>query len=470
MHRRVMYAAVAMAAAAALGTPGTAGASASGAAIQGPRGSFPARASQTGDFPGAQLWAARLNGAGNQSDKAAGVAVGPDGNSVFVTGVSTGINSNTYYTTVAYNAATGARLWGKRYGGPPGSDYPSPVAISPTGNTVFVAGWDTVAYNAATGAQLWIKHAMTGTAISVSPDGLTVFVTGGTDDYATIAYDAATGAQRWVQQYDGPGHSFDTPASIAVSPDGGMVFVTGTSRGANTVPNYATIAYDATTGTPLWLQRYRGPLGSDYANSMAVSPTGSTIFVTGGSAAPSTFWDYTTVAYDAATGAQLWVRRYTFGQGLSSTDIASSVALSPSGSTVFVTGESQHMQLGSGYDYVTVAYNAATGAQLWVKRYYGPGDANDHAQLVEVSPTGATVYVTGTSEQGSSPYPGSYTTVAYNAATGAQLWVKRYNGPDHGNSHASALTVSPDGSRVLVTGYSEGAATGPDWATIAYQG
>src|SRR6266567_3592868 len=52
-----------------------------------------------------------------------------------------------------------------------------------------------------------------------------------------------------------------------------------------------------------------------------------------------------------------------------------------------------------------------------------------------------------------------YATLAYNAVTGTQLWVRRYNFPDHGDSHASAVTVSSSG--VFVTGYSQGATTGP---------
>jgi hypothetical protein len=44
-----------------------------------------------------------------------------------------------------------------------------------------------------------------------------------------------------------------------------------------------------------------------------------------------------------------------------------------------------------------MAYNAATGAQLWVKRYAGlaKGGIGTQAYSVAVSPSGTTVYVTG---------------------------------------------------------------------------
>jgi hypothetical protein len=44
---------------------------------------------------------------------------------------------------------------------------------------------------------------------------------------------------------------------------------------------------------------------------------------------------------------------------------------------VFVTGGS--FGAGSGLDYATVAYRAATGARLWISRYRGPVSGQDVA-------------------------------------------------------------------------------------------
>lgn len=127
---------------------------------------------------------------------------------------------------------------------------------------------------------------------------------------------------------------------------------------------------------------------------------------------------------------------------------------------MFVTGV-------AAYQYVTVAYSAATGAQVWVASYSGAGDDVNIARSVAVSPDGASVYVTGQVQGATSE---NYATVAYNASTGAQLWAARYASPEDGFSNATAVTVSRTGVRVFVTGTRQGTTTGLDYATIAYRG
>ena len=53
-------------------------------------------------------------------------------------------------------------------------------------------------------------------------------------------------ARRWASRYNA--HGADTASSVAVSPGGATVFVTGRSRGATSNFDYATVAYNAATG------------------------------------------------------------------------------------------------------------------------------------------------------------------------------------------------------------------------------
>ncbi len=472
--------------------PGVTGISAPGPATRAPQlVRAPTRGEpQAPAVPGAQLWVRRYNGPGNNlgnDDVARSVAVSPDGTTVYVTGYSQGTISDEY-ATIAYNTATGARLWVSRYNDP--SNYgaeANSVAVSPDGDTVFVTGSDnaasngedyvTVAYNAATGAQLWVSR-YDGAAhgndyaseVAVSPGGSTVYVTGwsiGTSsiyyyDWATVAYNPATGAQLWVRR-SSSAYGTSGASALAVSPGGGTVFVTGFRHGATSDDDYVTIAYNAATGATQWVRRYNGPGNSvDQAYAVAVSPGGGTVYITGASIGSAGAWDDATIAYSAATGATRWLRRYSSSYGTSQ---GHALAVSPGGGTVYVTGFS--VGGASEEDYRTVAYNAVTGARRWARRYNGPGNGTDEASSVAVSPGGTTVYVTGYSPGATSG--DDYATVAYNAATGATRWVQRY-GSGGGASQASAVAVSPTTGTVFITGYSTSLTSGEDYLTIAYSG
>jgi len=115
------------------------------------------------------------------------------------------------------------------------------------------------------------------------------------------------------------------------------VFVTGQSAGRKTGPDYATVAYDAATGRQLWVRRHNG-FGSnpDIAYSVAVSPAGTSVFVTGQSWSGRTTGAYATIAYSATTGRQLWSRRYNVRGGW-----AYSVAVNQAGTIMFVSGENE---------------------------------------------------------------------------------------------------------------------------------
>jgi DNA-binding beta-propeller fold protein YncE len=211
-----------------------------------------------------------------------------------------------------------------------------------------------------------------------------------------------------------------------------------------------------------WAVCYDGPAhGNDGARAMAVSPDGKTVFVTGPSAGNGTGLDYATEAINAQTGASLWVRRYNGLGGGDDQPIA--LAVAPDGSSVFVTGTS--LGSGTGDDFATQSLNAKTGAVQWVRRDNGAGNGDDYAAGVAVSPDGSRVYVTGDSYGGAAT-GADYTTIAYTAATGATDWKRRYAGA--GSDTPAGIAVAPDGSKVFVTGSSSSAGDGADYFTIAY--
>ncbi len=216
---------------------------------------------------------------------------------------------------------------------------------------------------------------------------------------------------------------------------------------------------------PLWIARYNGPGDFlDVANDVAVSPDGSTVFVTGlsngrrGSGRYPVSWaDYATIAYDAAMGSPRWVRRYD--GPAQGWDNAQALAVSPDGSRIFVTGGSKGTD--TGQDFATVAYDAISGQTLWVGRYDARG-RTDQAIAVLVSANGDRVFVAGRRLDGLTPvgnYEQTFAVVAYDAETGEELWTARYDGPGRRDVAWDAV-LSPDGATVFVTGWGTSGGTG----------
>jgi DNA-binding beta-propeller fold protein YncE len=421
---------------------------------------------------GSQLWASRYASAAGGTDSGISVAVSPDGSKVFVTGYSKGSGTKVDYLTIAYNASTGVRIWGKRYDGPAHrNDYPHGIAVSASGGTVFVTGesqgsngllqWATVAYNAANGAQRWVERYAPSTkfnhqATAIAIKGSRLFVTGnsgasttsgGAYDIVTIGYSAATGSRLWANRYKHTANDGVTPTALAVSADGTRVFATGNDAFINGA--FYTIAYDAATGVRRWVRR--DPIG-DYSHAIGVAPDGSRVYVAGGGsddAIPAV--GYYTVAYSASTGSPVWSKL------LDGTGEALGLAVSPDGAKVVVTGQSPFTDFCGIAQ--TVAYAASNGAQQWSKTYTPPqpttGCAGSTGSAIAVSHDSAQVFITGWDE-GSA-------TIAYAASNGTQQWAKSYQ-----KAGGNALVVSPTNLRLYVTGgYSFSGHI--DMGTIAYQ-
>ncbi|MFA5862083.1 MAG: PQQ-binding-like beta-propeller repeat protein, partial [Candidatus Thermoplasmatota archaeon] len=230
---------------------------------------------------------------------------------------------------------------------------------------------------------------------------------------------------------------------------------------------------------PVWVETFSNPggqngscMGLNVPQGAAVGP--SDVYVTGYSCDSNDHGlagnDIFTIAYDQATGAQRWVARYS-GPGAPGDAIGDSgwgVAVSPAGDRVYVTG-GQNGGLGSGpsgdfrfvSDYVTIAYDAATGNQLWVASYHGPAAGPDEAEQIAVSEDGLRVFVTGESQapdvdgrSGGS----EVATISYDAQTGAQDWVFRHRvstappQPGDRNNAIGVSSLAVHGSRVYTAG------------------
>ena len=198
----------------------------------------------------------------------------------------------------------------------------------------------------------------------------------------------------------------------------------------------------ASGGAQLWASQFVGPSGGGITH-LAVAPDGRRVYVTGVSEGP-TGKDFETLAYSAATGIQKWAARYTGPNDFLSDDEPVGIEVSPDGSTVFVAGFSKGD--GTGFDWATIAYDARTGAERWVARYNDPANSTDEAYSLGVSPDGRLVFVAG-SYRPSPPYQMEGTVIAYNADSGAQVWQMDFP------RIATGLAVDPTGGSLYVASY-----------------
>jgi hypothetical protein len=182
------------------------------------------------------------------------------------------------------------------------------------------------------------------------------------------------------------------------------------------------------------------------------------VYVTGSTYSPERHFDYTTIKYNP-NGDTCWVRKYNGANNR--VDDALALSVDDTGN-VYVTGYSEGS--GTDVDYATVKYDSS-GAELWVRRYNGPPDGYDIAEALAVDSRG-NVYVTGRSVGSFSPGRCDYATIKY-YHNGDTAWVRRYSGL--GNvSEAAAIWVDDSGN-VYVTGASTATSyLDYDYATVKY--
>jgi uncharacterized delta-60 repeat protein len=373
-------------------------------------------------------WVARYNGPANSDDFVEAITVDGSGY-VYITGGSRDTDTTYDIATIKYTS-DGDSLWLAIYDGPEGLyDIGRAIAVDVSGN-VYITG-----------------------ETQVEPLPMPRY------DYVTVKYNS-DGTQRWVRTYNGPDSMNDITSDIAV--DGsGNVYVTGSSNYLDTDNDYMTVAYDS-AGTVLWTRRYWGPDsatgGDDNAQSIAVDNDGN-IYVTGFGRISGYGDDYRTIKYDSA-GDSVWIAIYNGPVGSSGSDRAYFIAVDES-SNVYVAGQSQ----GTGYDwdYLAIKYNS-DGVEQWVRRYNGPGNADDYLNAMVIDNSG-NVYITGKSA-GSGTYD-DFATVKY-STSGDTLWISRYEGPVSSAIDGGAGVAVDDSGNVYVTGFSNGFTNTWDYVTIMY--
>ena len=397
-------------------------------------------------------WVGQLNYSGSgASSKLTGIAVSPDGNSIYGVGFTN--PTNTRYPIIAKWNKDGTHQWTKIGNSNTYLDVFNGVAISPDGTAIYVVGsaqsavpgFD-IAYIAkfnTSGTLQWQSNSGTlvpaGTPsgvshpnaihtvyqdVAVSPDGTAIYAVGhryreDMDNVGAILTKwTNSGSVTWNRMLGGNGEyrtSQDWFSGVAISPDGTSIYAVGSFSGST-----AIITKWNTSGTIQWQKSLNG----GGFEKVTVSQDNASIYVVGmvNNEVHVSKWN--------SSGALQWQRAFALG-----TPNVDNVKVSPDGSHIYIVGSTTSQAIGDWDSFIIKLTNA--GDLVWQRSL--ASSARDYLMSVAVSPDGGTVYASGVGQNSNSiilSMPGSGN-ITLGSLTGAGM-----TGTQWRSTTFSALTRS----------------------------
>jgi uncharacterized delta-60 repeat protein len=455
---------------------------------------------------GTLLWAATYNGyeGAYHHDQATAIAVDEQGN-IYVTGASYGGGENgNDFATLKYDP-NGNLMWVARYDEGLGLyEEARAIAVDASGNA-FVLGrqsWSgggaclLIKYDPA-GNPMWVAR-FTGlggaipAALRLDGAGNPVIAAITLDlqdpqnsrmTMATAKYNTR-GQLEWKAYYNSSPNSGDRARAMTVD-EQGNVYVAGMVSEPPATRDFVLVKYDS-QGNLLWADRYNSPQNrSDSPAAIALDASGAVV-VSGRSVGGTDDPVLSTTIKYTPDGVRLWVAQHAFHGS-----VASALGIDRAGN-ITITGSSY-------WDMLTVQFSPA-GQLRWAVKYNAPGWTQDRAEallmdqagnllivgstyggyynrsdvlMLKVAPDGHILWQVqyglgvGSSESpsdsaldgASNLYVAGYTYLGEGASDillmkyapdGTQLWVARYDTPDHASDYARWLAVDERGYAYVV--------------------
>ncbi|MGE0637110.1 MAG: T9SS type A sorting domain-containing protein [Bacteroidia bacterium] len=285
----------------------------------------------------------------------------------------------------------------------------------------------------------------------------------GNYDLLLVKYNKS-GVVQWTKQYDGAGGGHDMATGIHI--DGsGNVYVTGTTYVNGTNYNdIITIKYNS-SGTQQWLSTYNGS-GSSYdaGGAIVVNTAGTSVFICGGAMTTSNLSDFITISYNASTGAQNWANTYNYNGNY---DVAAKISLTGLNQvTLVVSGGVQHNS--TTWKYATVNYASSTGFSLGQPQISGnnTGSLDELGDICEDASQTYT-YVAGSVDNSGTGTGYDYKIAKLQNSNLSVVWERTWNGADSLADKAADIVVDASGN-VYVTGFTTTDTQGKNYATVKY--
>lgn len=390
-------------------------------------------------------------------DRATDVTLDSDGN-IYVVGnsdlsASPVINYN--ITTVKYSPS-GVQQFVQSIDGPAGQDDIPVEVICDNSNHIIVAGYaDTdasdfvsndiivVAYNSS-GTQLWLTQLDQPSyddwveSMGIADDG-TIYIAGHQTNIpyrdAIIHRLSNTGALEWTYVYNGIGDNSDNMHMVLRDSENNIVLGGYTTQFA-TDRDFLILKLGA-TGTQHWARTFTGnssKQSSDDVNAIAID-NDNNIYAAGFIKNSGTGNDILVVKLNA-DGDSIW--SYTYNNAISNeTDKAIAIHVEATGSVTILGRTDADPTFISNDNILVIRLNSA-GIQQWMYTYNGIGNGDDFPRSMYNSPTGE-VYVVGESYNGTD----MDAVLIKVSSTGAQEWVKRYDGGE-GDDEYKAIQYGTD--------------------------
>jgi len=388
----------------------------------------------------------------------------PDGELALVTGTMNAVSSKTSIATVAYDVASGERIWNAHYR--PLRDagtVASRMVVCPHGERLFITGWRygrgptsavTLAYDIRSGKLLWNSEYLEentlsgqGKEILVTGDGETIFVLvqvgalppeGGT---AVIALEASTGRILW--NFDGRVEANRiSKGRMAQGVDGELLFLSGAEREKGVVVAWRLFALDVLSGQPAW-SAFETVAGGIEPQDLTLSSCGTSLFVGGDFPFPEAERGGLHLSsWDIATASRTWSHSYFPSRALTLKSMDAAKAPCGTEMVILIANEVCAVE---GESYLISAVRAEDGGAVWDRT--GAAGVHPAPPIHAVAKNHGVVTVVST---GSDELP--VAVAKFELSGGNSEWNLRSGFGQPAGIHPRALAVSPDRKNVLLSG------------------